>query len=294
MGVQIDDIVSRWEITEGWSGDRKYCACSKDGNRYFLRISPEEKYDRRKRCFEMMRRAAALGIPMCAPLAFGRCDEGVYILQDWIDGESAETYAARLDGHGQYLLGAEAGRILGVIHSIPAPKDAEAWETVYGKKLERNLKIFETCHVRAEGAELFAEFVRENRDLIIVRPQCFQHGDYHIGNMMAGADGQLYIIDFDRDDVGDPWEEFNRIVWCAPRFPDFASGMIDGYFGGSIPDKFWQLMKLYIAVNQLSSVAWAIPLGREQTEVMINQAKNVLKWYGNMRLERPLWYSPRR
>ena len=53
-------------------------------------------------------------------------------------------------------------------------------------------------------------------------------------------------------------------------------------------------MKLYIAVNQLSSVAWAIPFGREQTEVMINQAKNVLKWYGNMRLERPLWYSPRR
>ena len=173
MGVQIDDIVSRWEITEGWSGDRKYCACSKDGNRYFLRISPEEKCDRRKRCFEMMRRAAALGVPMCAPLAFGRCDEGVYILQDWIDGESAETYAARLDGHGQYLLGAEAGRILGVIHSIPAPKDAEAWETVYGKKLERNLKIFETCPVRAEGAELFAEFVRENRDLIIVRPQAF-------------------------------------------------------------------------------------------------------------------------
>ena len=294
MGVQIDDIVSRWEITEGWSGDRKYCACDRDGNKYFLRISPVEKYDRRRRCFEMMLRAAAIGVPMCAPLAFGRCDEGVYILQDWIDGESAETYAARLDGHGQYLLGAEAGRILGVIHSIPAPKDAEAWETVYGRKLERNLKTFETCPVRAEGAELFAEFVSENRDLIVGRPQCFQHGDYHIGNMMAGADGQLYIIDFDRDDVGDPWEEFNRIVWCAPRFPDFASGMIDGYFGGGVPDKFWQLMKLYIAVNQLSSVAWAIPFGSEQTEVMINQAKNVLKWYGNMRLERPMWYSPRR
>ena len=72
MGVQISDIVSRSEITEGWSGDRKYCARSKDGNRYFLRISPVEKYDRRKRCFEMMRRAAALGVPMCAPLAFGR------------------------------------------------------------------------------------------------------------------------------------------------------------------------------------------------------------------------------
>ena len=30
--------------------------------------------------------------------------------------------------------------------------------------------------------------------------------------MMIGNDKQLYIIDFNRNDFGDPWEEFNRIV----------------------------------------------------------------------------------
>ncbi|MEK3769068.1 hypothetical protein MKY14_10950 [Paenibacillus sp. FSL R5-0887] len=28
----------------------------------------------------------------------------------------------------------------------------------------------------------------------------------------------------DRFDYGDPWEEFNRIPWCALTSPEFASG----------------------------------------------------------------------
>jgi hypothetical protein len=40
--------------------------------------------------------------------------------------------------------------------------------------------------------------------------------------MMIGRDRQLYIIDFNRSDFGDPWEEFNRIVWCAQAAPVFA------------------------------------------------------------------------
>ena len=34
----------------------------------------------------------------------------------------------------------------------------------------------------------------------------------------------IMVIDFNRNDFGDPWEEFNRIVWCAPNTPLFATG----------------------------------------------------------------------
>ena len=76
------------------------------------------------------------------------------------------------------------------------------------------------------------------------RPQTFQHGDYLIGNLMIGSDSSLYIIDFNRCDFGDPWEEFNRIVWCAQKAPVFASGMVDGYFDGAVPADFWRLLAL--------------------------------------------------
>ena len=122
------------------------------------------------------------------------------------------------------------------------------------------------------------------------RPQVYQHGDYHIGNMMIDRNGKLHIIDFNRNDSGDPWEEFNRIVWCAQKSPLFASGMVNGYFDGDVPLEFWKLLALYISSNTLSSVYWAIPFGQGEVDTMLNQAKEVLSWYDNMRNPIPTWY----
>ena len=35
---------------------------------------------------------ASLGVPICQPVEFGTCDEGVYSIQSWID--SADTVGA--------------------------------------------------------------------------------------------------------------------------------------------------------------------------------------------------------
>jgi len=117
-----------------------------------------------------------------------------------------------------------------------------------------------------------------------------QHGDYHIGNMIIAND-KIVIIDFDRYDFGDPWEEFNRIVWAAQTSPEFACGMVDGYFDNNVPELFWKLLKLYIGSNTMSSVPWAVDYSPKQTEVMLNQAKDVLAWYDNYTLTVPKWYK---
>lgn len=52
-------------ITKGWSEDKKYCVTKADGVRYLLRLSPAERYETRKALFELLKRVAALGIPMC-------------------------------------------------------------------------------------------------------------------------------------------------------------------------------------------------------------------------------------
>ena len=98
------------------------------------------------------------------------------------------------------------------------------------------------------------------------------------------------VIDFNRNEYGDPWEEFNRIVWCAQSTPLFATGMVDGYFGGEVPMEFWELLALYICSNTLSSLPWAIPFGEEEIEVMKKLAKDVLEWYDGMTSTVPKWY----
>ena len=285
-------IVSRIPIDKGWSGDKKYCVTTVDGGKYLLRISSTDRLERRKREFERMQQVAALGISMCRPFEFGECAEGVYTIQSWIEGRDAEAVIPALSLQQQYAYGLEAGRILSKIHSVPAPADAPDWGARFNAKIDRKVAMYEACELKYEGGEAFLRVLAENRHLLHGRPQSYQHGDYHIGNMMIDEAGALTIIDFDKDDCGDPWEEFNRIVWSAQEAPAFASGMVDGYFGGNVPMEFWGLLTLYICSNTLGSLSWAIPFGEKEIAVMRCQADQVLQWYDHMTQVVPRWYAP--
>lgn len=289
MGV-FQSIIRKTPIDKGWSGDQKFCAVTADGGKYLLRISPAERMERRKGEFHRMRQLAALGIAMCQPVEFGLCEDGVYMIQSWIDGQDAEAVIPDLPKKAQYVYGLDAGRILTKIHSIPAPEGTPAWEPRFNAKIDRKIAMYASCELKYENGQAFIEYLAENRQLLRDRPQSYQHGDYHIGNMMIDSHGDLVIIDFDKDDFGDPWEEFNRIVWCAQAAPAFASGLVDGYFDGDVPMAFWRLLALYICSNTLGSLPWAIPFGEKEITVMRRQAAQVLAWYDNMKQVVPTWY----
>ena len=291
-----ENIISKTPIDKGWSGDQKYCAVTADGQKYLLRISSMDRLERKRREYEKMSEVARLGIPMCLPVEFGTCEEGAYSIQSWIEGEDAEETIIAMDSAAQYRYGLDAGRILAKIHTIPAPVDAPSWETRFNAKIDRKIAMYENCELKYEsGGEAFLEYLAQNRHLLKNRPQRYQHGDYHIGNMMIDQNGVLTIIDFDRDDFGDPWEEFNRIVWCAQAAPVFATGLVDGYFGvdetTAAPMSFWRLLALYISSNMLSSIPWAIPFGEGEVQTMLKQAGDVLMWYDNMNDPVPAWYD---
>lgn len=276
-------------IERGWSGDRKYKAVRADGSAVLLRLSPIERREFRKRLFDIVS-SLPEDIPMSRPIEHGEEGEWVYTTYTWVDGVDAEQEVPKLDRKEQYRLGYAAGQALRKIHVIPVPEGADSWEDYFGRKIDRKLSQYGECHLSYEDGDKIIEFIENNRYLIKGRQGCFQHGDYHVGNMMLEK-GEIVIIDFDRFDFGDPWEEFNRIVWCAQAAPAFAAGQIDGYFERDIPEDFFPLMALYIAVNTISSLPWAIPFGQEQIDVFIAQEKEIMKWYDSFSVTVPKWYS---
>ena len=285
-----DEIIRREPVDKGWSGDKKYHIWTNNGE-YLLRVSPTQKAQRREAEFRRMKSVSALNIPMCDPVEFSIQEEGVCVIQRWIEGRDAEEVIPTLPAEEQYRCGLDAGRILKTIHSIPAPADVHDWEEYFNHKIDRKLAAYHACPLRYVGGEHFIRYLAENRHLLINRPQCYQHGDYHVGNMMIDHRGVLTVIDFDRDDWGDPWEEFNRIVWCAQLSPRFASGMVDGYFSGNVPEMFWRLLALYMSSNALSSLPWAVDFGEKEISVMRRQAAEILSWYDNMTRVIPRWYT---
>ena len=283
-------FVSITEINKGWSGDKKYRAVDAGGNSYLLRVTNSPRGERYGDMFRMQKKVEALGVSMCNPIECGKCDEGYYMLQRFIEGVDAEDAVKGMSEDEQYRLGYEAGEYLRLIHTIPAPEDQPDWEPRFNAKIDKKIKNYQACPLKYENDEFILDYIAKNRHLLKDRPQCYQHGDYHIGNMMI-ENGRIVIIDFDRYDFGDPWEEFNRIVWCAQAAPAFASGNVDGYFGGKVPRDFWSLLALYIASNTLSSLYWAIPFGEKEINTMRNQAREVLDWYDNFTNVIPKWYK---
>ena len=285
----FQDIISKEAIYKGFSRDQKYCVQTASKEKYFLRIAPLDKMERQKALTALLGRLSALDIPMCRPVESGECEDGFYTLFTWIDGTEAETAVPSLSKPAQYALGLQAGKILKRIHTIPAPADQEDWHKRFGRKTDMKIQKYLDCGLRFAGDSEVIAYLTRNRSVLQDRPQTFQHGDYHIGNMMIENEAIL-LLDFDRFDFGDPWEEFNRIVWCAQSSFEFAAGMVDGYFDFSPPAKFWACLAFYIGSNLLSSVYWAMDFGQSELDVMMRQVQDVLSWYSHFRSIVPDWY----
>ncbi|MGD6958303.1 phosphotransferase [Rossellomorea aquimaris] len=279
-------------INKGWSSDKKYYIETETGERLLLRTAHRSEYERKKSEFEAMKRLAETGVPMSKPLEFGTCDDGdgVYTLFTWCDGEDAADMLPKLTDTEQYVLGLNSGRYLRKIHSISAPADHEKWETKFNRKADSKIKQYQDCPVKIEDGDRIIKYIESNRHLLRGRTQSFHHGDYHVGNMVISQEAELSIIDFNRHDFGDPWEEFNRIVWSASVSPHFATGQLNGYFNGRPPEEFFKLMLFYISSNMLSSVPWAMGFGEEEVAVMKEQAKEVQGWFDGMDNPVPTWY----
>ncbi|MCL2775007.1 MAG: helix-turn-helix domain-containing protein, partial [Oscillospiraceae bacterium] len=175
-----DTIETMVSIGKGWSEDKKYCITTADGIKYLLRISPLSQYETKKILFSTTEQIAAMGIPMCVPIEFGICDDGVYTIQSWIDGEDLKPVLSTLSETEQYALGIQAGKILKKIHSILVPEEQDGWAVKYNLEIDAKIKAYRDCSLHFDGDDYVLAYIEHNRHLLKNRPQCYLVWDYNI------------------------------------------------------------------------------------------------------------------
>ena len=195
--MKLSDWRSVELVDKGWSSDRKYRVAGEDGAVRLLRLADPARYEEKRKEYEIIQKYARLGFPMSQPLDFGLCDEGVYMLLSWVEGEDLEAVLPSLPEAEQYRLGREAGEILRRIHSIPLEPADRPTGTKREKKL-RQLDRYEASDLRYPGDGEAIRFVRSHIDRIWTEPPVYQHGDFHPGNLIYRPDGSLGVIDFNR------------------------------------------------------------------------------------------------
>lgn len=283
-------IVSRQPLTKGWSTDRKYKVQLEDGRFGLLRIAERPAYEAKRLEFQLVENLFGLGLPVAEPIAFWADDLSVYTLYEWVEGQDMNEVASSLSDSASYDLGCQSGQFLRNLHALPIDQSQRDWNNYYQAKIDNKLAAYQVASHSYPNGQAMIDFVQANRHLLAGRPIAYHHGDFHTGNFLLGADGKLKILDFDRYDIGDPWEEFNRLIFTADLSPAFARGQVDAYFDGAIPEEFWRLMALYVTVNSLGALSWAEQVDSEQIPLMKLQAQKISEWYEYFNHHLPKWY----
>ncbi|HEM5997481.1 TPA: phosphotransferase [Streptococcus suis] len=283
-------IVSRQPLTKGWSTDRKYKVQLEDGRLGLLRIAERPAYEAKRLEFQLVENLFGLGLPVAEPLSFWADDLSVYTLYEWMEGQDMNEVASSLSDSVLYDLGCQSGQFLRTLHALPIDQSLRDWNSFYQAKIDNKLAAYQAASHSYPNGQAMIDFVQANRHLLEGRPIAYHHGDFHTGNFLLGADGKLKILDFDRYDIGDPWEEFNRLIFTADLSPAFARGQVDSYFDGAIPEEFWRLLALYLTVNSLGALSWAEQVDPDQVPLMKEQADAVWTWYQGYSRLQPLWY----
>lgn len=88
-----------------------------------------------------------------------------------------------LSENEQYALGRLAGNILKKIHSIPVEESDIPAKTKVDKKILQ-LSRYESSKVRVANDQIAVEYVKDNIQKIWKEKPVYQHGDFHLGNLI--------------------------------------------------------------------------------------------------------------
>lgn len=281
------------EINKGWSDDKKYLIHTKNGEKRLLRTYSIEGYECKKKEYEIIKKYAKLGFPMSMPISFGTCNQGknVYMLLSWVEGEDLEETLPKLSKKEQYELGRSAGRILKAIHSIAVEEEDKPKQTKREKKLLQ-LQRYEESDLRVPDDENAIAYVKNNIHKIWSKPAVYQHGDFHPGNLIYMPSGKIGVIDFNRWEVGDPYEEFYKVESFATGLSiPYCVGQIDAYFDDNVPEEFWEVLAVYSAQAALFSIKWAEKFGQADIDNMTAVCLATMEHFDNFKRCKPLWYD---
>ena len=284
-------IVSVTPLLKGWSKDRKFILADKDGEKYVLRLSANDLYEKKKNQFELLKKIGLLGLNCSRPIEFGTdADGAVYMLMSYLEGEDGKTAVEALTDEAAYRLGVEAGNYLRKLHSVDIPPQEVTWWDRYSEKMPRKIAALHACEYKLPMQDKILDYYETHCEIMKDRPLVLCHGDYHLGNMIVN-NGKIGIIDFDKNGIADPFDDLKPFCWNAMVSAYFETGLINGYFDNSVPDDFWIVLKYYTAESLISHLPWAVKFGQQETKTAFEVADHQMKWYDHFELEIPTWYK---
>jgi len=288
-------------ILIGASNTKKYKCVDSSGQSFFLKAEEVKNPQSFQLFCDMIN-----GLPpFIAPqlIEHGFCNEGAYVLHEWIDGDILQNTFANMGKNVQYKFGLLAADILKKIHRCKPiiGKDAhkDSWGDRYSNIAIRTAYDFISSPNRFYGDNKYLIWLKNSKKLFKERnvSDVFCHFDFSPRNIMVNNDGELRVVDFgsldkSRRQGGDPYIDF-KCIRHGVEHPHFYSGFINGYFGTSPPPIFWRFISLYISLIIFKALNTSVKSKKwSSVKLRVDRAKRYLMTIPEDNSFIPTWYIP--
>jgi aminoglycoside phosphotransferase (APT) family kinase protein len=281
-------------IPKGFSRDKKYVVSFEDGQKVLLRIGNIDSYERKSTEFELLRQVKRLNVQSPEPLELGEINELnlCYYIVTYIEGEEARECLDLYTKEEQYKIGVSAGKDLAKIHQIQASREITPWYDRAVSKHYRYVEAYKTCGIKLHNDENILAFIEENKHLLKSRPNLLQHDDFGPSNIIIKDKKYSGVIDFNNFDWGDPYHDFVKVaLFSTEESLPFSIGQLHGYFNDNIPEHFWKIYSVYVAMVMFSSIIWSQRFAPDQLEEMLTRLERILEEHHYFELHKPVWFT---
>ncbi|MBK5897780.1 aminoglycoside phosphotransferase family protein [Catonella sp. Marseille-Q4567] len=266
----------------------KYMLTAHDGSKYLLKIYSYNNERNVQLNAEINRRILENGIHTPLILEVGKTDVDLlpYELLEWIPGTSVDILLlGNAPSEEKYKRGIAAGKYLKRIHELDYHAVCEPKHMLLNKRIKYILEKYVELEIAGQytyRGSIFRDYILGTPYCDTESKHCLLHGDFHIGNIIEGSTGDIWIIDWVYNLIGNPIEDFVRIFVSAEKSSEFAKGQIDGYFGGHPSEGFWESLKMLVAIQQLEILL--LPLGKlsDGRDVCEHQHEIIFEQYKGM------------
>lgn len=288
--LETAKVISK--IHKGFSHDEKYAI----DDQYLLRIFPIDDLNKRREEFETINDLAKYSVFVPRGLDFGRLKnkDKAYMVISYIPGIDGEVALKNLTKEEQYEAGYIGGKELNKLHQLPAPSGYPSWYSIKKRKSNHYLNGLKSINrLDPKIKDMLESYILHHENLMIDRPNQFQHDDFHPTNIIIHNKTFAGIIDFQRMDWGDPIHDLHKLGFFSKRISiDFTKGVIDGYHENQpLTESFWRLYTLYSAMHIVSALVWGLKISEEQYELLLDYSHEVIEDHNHFQSIVPKWYQ---
>ncbi len=268
----------------------KYQIEDASGDRCVLYLADKKDYSLIKQTFHLIKMLHENKILVPQALCYGVSEKNLaaYLVTGWLEGQPAGTFLPDQHEVSQYLLGQETAIFINSVHACSVDTESNGWSCYIGELIGKLASLAGPA-VNQDVLRLL-DFVRQNQDLTLGRPQSVLYGQLLVDNLFCAPGSCVGLPNWENWQYGDPLADLASLVTDMRKVSDFfVTGFLDCYFSYKVDVKSFHCLAFYAALHMLKKYQAAD--AKERVKIA-RDIKAMNREYSNFSSVVPKWYKP--